>query len=312
MKNVLLFCTLLILMVSPAAAKTLSRVVAVVNNEIISSYQLDKEVQAVLDRNSSQPTSEQLEQLREQVLNKLIEDKLLEQRIKELGLRVSDPELNAAIEDVQRKNNLTAEMLKNAVEARGMPFEDYRNQLRQEILRYKLLGREVNYKVQVTSSEVRKYFNDHIDEYQLEPKVRVSSISYTLPSGSNEQDLAALVERAGRARDQLLSGSPFAEVLAAQGDDVVGGDMGYLVEADLTDQLRERLAGLEPGQVSEPVQVGDQLLMFLVTERASGDTDQFERVKGEIETLLQRQKTDARFTEWSQELRDRSYIDIRL
>ena len=314
MKRYLLLLLLMTLAVQPATAKNLTKVTAVVNNDIISSYQLDKAVLEALasDAKGNQLTSKQFDELKARVLENLINEKLVEQRIKELGLTVPDPELNAAIEDVQIKNNLTAEMLKQAVEAQGMSFEDYRQQLKNEILRYKLLGREVNYKVQVTTGEVREYFREHIDEYRAKPKIRVSSVSFEIPTNISEDEMQELNKRVAVTRDLLINGEEFDKVLEAQGDGVFGGDMGEMVPEDLAQELQDALAGLTVGQVSEPVTMNNQLLLFMVTEHNPGDINLYDRVKGDIEKTLEKQKTDARFKEWAQELRDRGHIDIRI
>ncbi len=302
-----------LLSANPALAKTLSKVVAVVNNDIISSYRLDKAVLAALEKypQSNQLTAQQFDQLRENTLEQLINEKLAKQRIKELGLRVGEAELNAAIEDVQRKNNLTRTMLKSALEAQGMDFASYRAQLKEGILRYKLLGREVNYKVQVTSGEVREYFREHIDEYRATPKVRVSNISYPLPV-ADEEKLAELRKQAAVTRDLLSSGEPPETVLAAQGDVASITDLGELVESELTEHMRKALAGLDIGQVSELMEMNGQLHMFLVTDRNPGDIHLFDRVKGEIEQIIEKKKTEIRYKEWTQELRDDGYVDIRI
>ncbi|NOY12889.1 MAG: hypothetical protein GXP51_04165 [Deltaproteobacteria bacterium] len=314
MRKILLLFVLSTLIAQPVVAKTLTKVVAVVNNDIISSYQLDKAVLAALARDTkgNQLTGKQFDALKVRVLNRLISDKLVEQRIKELGLTVSDPELNAAIADVQRKNHLTREQLKQAIEAQGMTLAAYREQLKQEILRYKLLGREVNYKVQVTSGEVRDYFRAHIDEYRAKPKVRVSSLSFEIPPNSSKNDMVKLRKRVIAVREQLMSGEDFNKVLKSQGKGVSGGDMGNLVEDDLTEQLRQTLDGLKVGQVSEPVRMNNQLHLFMVTARNPGDINLYDRVSGDIEKLLEKQKTDQRFKEWAKELRERGHIDIRI
>ncbi|HEY5674708.1 MAG TPA: SurA N-terminal domain-containing protein [Malonomonas sp.] len=298
---------------SPVLAKTLSKVVAVVNRDIISSYQLDKAVLAALEKHSkgNQLTAQQFDQLRENVLEQLINEKLAKQRIKELGLQVGEAELDAAIEDVQRKNNLTRSMLENALQAQGMDFESYRATLRDEILRYKLLGREVNYKVQVTSGEVRDYFREHIDEFRATPKVRVSHISFPLPA-TEGAELTALRKQAEVTRDLLLSGEPRDKVAATLGEGASINDMGELVEAELTQELQAALSGLEVGQVSQPLELNGQLHLFLITDRNPGDINLFDRVKGEIEQRIEKEKTDARFKEWAQELRDNGYVDIRI
>lgn len=314
MKRILFFLFLsLFLTTTPVMAKTLSKVAAIVNNEIITTYQLDKAVVAALAKNSdkNQLTAEQFEEIKSQILNKMVNDQLLKQRIKELDLQVADSELNNAIEDVQQKNGLTREELEQALTSQGMTFATYQQQIKDEILRYKLLSREVNYKVLVTSREVRSYFDNHIDEYKVTPKIRVNRISYEIPTDS-EEAIAELRKQVDVSRDLLLNGESFEKVLAGQGDLATGGDMGDLVEADLAEPLQLALADLTPGGVSKPLELNGQLHLFQVTERTSDVGDPFLQVKGEIEEKLQREKTDIRFAQWQKELRDNAYVEIKM
>ncbi|MCW8891727.1 MAG: SurA N-terminal domain-containing protein [Deltaproteobacteria bacterium] len=299
---------------APAMAKTLSQVAAVVNHEMISTYQLDKAVLKALSQqaNKNQLSATQFDQLKTTLLQQLINDKLVEQRIEELGLTVADSELNAAILDVQEKNGLTSETLEQALAAQGLTMESYREQIKKEILRYKLLGREVNYKVMVTSSEVRDYFDEHIDEYKVQPTIQVSRISYAIPPESSEQKLTDLRKQARITRDLLVNGEPFDQVLAAQEDIASGGDMGKLVETDLAEDLQIALKDLQPGEVSEILEMNNQLHLFLMTARNSGDVNLFERVKADIEETLKREKTDTRFQEWEKELRANAFVDVRI
>lgn len=317
MKRFLLLLLVLLgsmLTTTPASARTLSKVAAVVNNNLISTYQLDQAVTAALAREGQlkQLPAAELEQLRSRILEQLIEEELIAQRIKELNLQVPEAELRAAIEDVQLKNHLTRATLEEALRAQGMTFASYQEQVKKEILRYKLLAQEVNYKVQVTSSEIRDYFREHIDQYRAAPKVRLSHLSYVIPQGAGGDTLTSIRKQADASRDLLLSGQEFDQVLQAQGAAAVGGDMGVLIEQDLAEQLRQALAGLEVGQVTEPLLMNNQLHLFLVTERYPGDSQLFDRVSPEIEEILKQQKTEARFEEWTRELREQGHIDIRI
>ena len=242
----------LFLIAAPVAAKTLNKIAVVVNNEIISTYQLDKAVGTALARNpdKNQLSAVQFDQLKVYVLEQLINNKLLEQRIRKLGLTVSDSEMKVAIEDVQRKNKLTRETLEQALATQGLTMSSYREQIKKEILRYKLLGREVNYKVLVTSGEVRDYFREHIDEYKVKPKVRVNHIRYKIPANTSEAQLTELYKQATASRELLLEGKEFDKVLAAQDDIASGGDMGELVATDMAKPLQSALADLQIGAVS--------------------------------------------------------------
>lgn len=314
MKRILFFLFFsLLLVTTPTMAKTLSKVAAIVNDEIITTYQLDKAVLDALAKNpqKNQLTAEQFEKIKGQILDKMVNDQLLKQRIKELDLKVADSELNNAIEDVQTKNGLDREGLERALTSQGMTFSAYQQQVKDEILRYKLLSREVNYKVLVTSREVRSYYDDHIDEYKMTPKIKVNRISFNIPTG-HEEEVAALRKQVAVSRDLLLNGEGFEKVLAAQGDAASGGDMGNLVEADLAEPLQLALADLQPGDVSEPIELNGQLHLFQVTARTGGDGDPFLQVKDEIEEKLRREKTDTRFAQWQKELRDNAYVEIKM
>ncbi len=303
----------LLVTVAPVSAKTLSKVAAVVNDEIITTYQLDKAVVAALAKksNSNQLTATQFDQMKIQVLKKMVNDKLLKQRIVELDLHVSAAEIDNAVEDVQRKNGLTREELEQALVSQGMSMAKYMQQIKDEILRYRLLGREVNYKVMVTSREVRSYYDQHIDEYDTTPKIRINRISFDIPAG-NEDEQLAFRKRVNVSRYLLLDGEGFEKVLATQEDSVSGDDMGLLVEADLAEPILLALVGLVSGDVSEPVEIGGQLHLFQITERTSIAGDPFDQYKAEIEEKLKREKTDIRFDEWQLELSDKAFIEIRI
>ena len=299
---------------SPVTAKTLSRVVAVVNDNIITSYQLEQAVQDNLSQmtNQNQLTAGQFDQVKQQTLDKLINDTLMEQRIKELGLQVSDAELSAAIDDVRRKNNLTEEALVNALSAQGMTMTSYRDKIKREILQYKLMGTEINRKVIVTSGEIRDYFRDHIEEYRVEPKIHVRHIAYTVPKNGTPEELEQLNKQIDVTRQLLLDGTDFETVLGGQQDNADGVDMGEIIENDLAPQLQEILAPLKTGDVSEAVSFNDHLHLFQVVNRNPGDIHLFDRVKGDIERKLREEKTQVRYLEWEKDIRSAAHIDIRI
>ena len=312
-RSLFLFFFSLMLAVTPAAAKTLSKIAAIVNDDIITTYQLDQAVIKDLTSNSNKNQLDvtQFSQMKVQTLNKLIDEKLMEQQIKKLDLQVSDEELNSAIADVELKNGLTDETLKQALASQGVTMEQYREKVRKEILHYKLLSREVNYKVLVTSKEVRDYFDRHIAEYAGGAKLHLNQIIYDLPDG-DEKQIAKRRKRAEACREQLLKGEDFDKVLAKQKDLASGGDMGELAEADLSQSLQEALAGLKTGDVCEPLELDGKLYMFQVTSRDSENDALFEQVKGQIEKKLKQEKTDLRFKEWQKELHENARIEIRI
>jgi len=313
MKRIISLLILLLLLTQPSFAKILTRVAAVVNGDIVTTYELDKAVLEALSKksNSNQMSADQLDKIKKQTLDTLIDERLFDQRIKELGIEVSDTELAGAIDDVIKKNGMTKEALIKALKAQNMTLDSYRNKIKKEILHYKLMSREVNYKVMVTSSEVRRYYEEHIADYNVKPTVHIKRISFPIPQG-DEKDLAAYHKQIEVTRDLLLQGEDFEKVLKGLGSSATGGDMGDLVEADLAKPLQEVLVGLKAGDVTKPAEFNGQTHLFLVVSRTEVGDDPFELVKDQIEDKLRRIKTARRFEEWQRELRENAQIEIRI
>ncbi len=303
----------LLLTATTTAAKTLNKVAAIVNDEIITTYQLDKAVVAALAKiaNQNQLTAAEFDNIKTQAMQKLVNDKLLQQRIKELDIKVFAAEIESAVEDVQRRNNLSREMLEEALVTQGMSMAKYKQQIEDDILRHRLLGQEVKYKVMVTSRDVRSYFDQHRDEYDTEPKVRLNRLTFVVPTGS-EEELAAFRKRVDVSRDLLLTGEEFNTVLASHGDAASGGGMGMVADADLAEPIRLALVGVAAGGVSEPVDMNGKLHLFHVAERTAIDGDPFDFYKADIEAQLRQEKTDARFKEWQRELRGDAYVEVKI
>jgi peptidyl-prolyl cis-trans isomerase SurA len=301
---------LLLLWATSLNAAPLITTVAMVNNDVVTSYQLEKNLATATGQRQLSP--EEQSTLRLKVLNGMIEELLVEQRIRELGLSVSAQELNSAIEDVQRQNKLTREQLKTALDAQGMSFSDYQKNLRKEILRYKLIAREVRSKVEVTKAEIREYFNAHQAEYMSLPTLRLGRISYPLAEDSDEKSKEQFIQQAQVARQQLLDGKPFAEVLSSLGGDVEGGDMGTMIEEEMNPTLQEMIEGLTVGQVNQPTEALGSIHIFQVLERTPAKAELDAQISSTIEKILAEQNSEKRFNEWKKELRKDAVVDIRI
>lgn len=309
-----LFILLPLVLAGTATAQTISTVAAVVNSEVVTTYQLERAVNDRLSRqNLGQPPNDtDRAELKRQMLEQLINEKLLQQRSAELGLRVSEQEVNSAIEDVKASNNLDQPALEAALQAEGMTLESYREQIRAEILRYKLMAQEVNYRAQVTSTEIRRYFEENIDQFDTQPRLHVSRISFSLPAERDGDAFTRIQAQAQESRRRLLAGDKFDSVLADAGALADGGIMGELVLADLAAPLQQTLRDLQAGEVSEPTELNRQLHLFIITDRRSGEELAFERARRSIEERLRREKSELRLVEWEEELRGNAYIDKRL
>lgn len=308
----LLFC---LVWASLAQAEVVSKIAAVVNDDIITTHQLDLKLADYLATKASGKVlaQDQVAKLRKQLLQRLIEDTLVKQQIRKLNIQASDAEVDAAIDDVQRQNQITRDQLKAAVEAQGLSFADYREKMRDQILHFKLIGREVQSKIDVTHQEILDYFRNHIDDFRGPPVLKLSNLLVPLPAKPS----TAQIEQAGivakAALEQLRGGKTIDQVVSAlPAGEARGGDMGEVHVADLSTQIRNALAGVAVGGYSEPVNTPAGLIIFRVDERSPGKIRNFDEVKIEIRQKLTDRDREERFKQWSAGLEKNAYIDIRI
>ncbi|MEA3466324.1 MAG: SurA N-terminal domain-containing protein [Thermodesulfobacteriota bacterium] len=301
-KKIVLTCLMLGLMSAPVAAKTLSKIAAVVNDDIITTRQLEQRL-----ADTSGKLNRAVQQ--RQVLDVMISELLMQQRAQEIGLEVTDGDIEKAISDVEAQNNISRDQLEQALISQGLTMTRYRAQLTNQILRYKLMGREVQSKVDITRQEVRNYYQQHLDDYRQSPHTRLSRLSF--PIGVDEAKAQADAEVAQR---KLLAGQSVDEVLLelSPRTRIEGGDMGSFKAGELSATFEDALSDLDIGGISPIVRLGNVLHILKVEHRSSGGVADLASVEGPIRQQLRKKKMDEKLQQWREELKKEAYIDIRL
>ncbi|PNU20424.1 hypothetical protein C2E25_07630 [Geothermobacter hydrogeniphilus] len=316
LKRTLPIFLLLLLVAGPVHAELVSKIAAIVNDDIITTHQLDlklAEYFATEARGRKIPP-QQIAALREKLLDRMIDQVLVKQQIKTLGLTVSDAEIDQAIADVQRKNKLTREQLGKALEVQGMSYDAYREKLRAQLLQYKLIGRQVQSKIDVTDTDIRLYFRTHIDDYREPPFVKLANLLFPLPQHADDAQIAEVRQRAAQALARLRAGEDFSALLKEleSSGQAQGGEMGRFKEGELSGAIREALVGLKTGDYSSPVQTLAGFLIFKVVDRTPGHIRNFDQVKAEIKQTLVDEDRERQFKKWTTTLKKDSYIDVRI
>jgi peptidyl-prolyl cis-trans isomerase SurA len=279
----------------------LNRVVAVINNDAITTIQLDKALAA----EAGMPALDE----RRQVLERLIEESLIRQRAAEIGLTVSDDEVEAAVQDVLRQNRLTKEQLDAALSQQGISPDDYRQSLRRQILRFKLVGREVQSLIEVSSREIQDYYAANRAAYSDAATIELQHLSFPLAG----QDKKVQEERGKAALAALRAGKDFASVLAAAVEDGAdGGEMGSLDLEDLTPAFAAAVKDLPIGGSSELIASDQALHLLVVTNRTPGKVRPLDEVREEIRGKLAEQKRSTATKDWLEGLKKKAHIEVRL
>ena len=305
---------LLALHPSPSPAQVIDGIAAVVNEEVITSFELDKEYQQMQKEQEKLPPSAKMG-LRSAALDRLVDKKLIDQKVRELDIKVLDDEIQAAIDDVKKQNHMTQESLVQALAGQGLSFEVYRTQLREQLERLRLMSQEVRSKIQVGDQEVRDYYDANRAKYGAVEQFRARHIFFKIDRKGGAAELARVEAIAAGVLKQARAGKDFAELAKTYSNDPAaakdGGDLGTFKKADMLPEIGDSVAAMKPGEVSELVLSQAGLHIIKLEERSQSAGKPFSEVKPEIEELIYKKKADERFAQWVKDLRASVPIEIR-
>lgn len=291
----------------------LDRIVATVNEDIITLSELKRSAGPFLAQNE---TPAQRKRLYEDVLGQLINEKLFAQQVKEARITVTENEVTASIEDILQRNGLTREQLLEALEARGRDLEDYRAELKQQLVQLKLLDIKVRSRIFIPETDVRAEYELLTRDEPAKVKVELSDIFLRFDEGTTADERAGVVETAQAARARIVSGAATFEEIAkevSQGPTASkGGRLGDLEVRTLYAPFANAIADLEPGQVSEVFRTSDGVHIVKLERRWEEKARSYEEMKDRIREQLLRERTDEQTKIWLDEVKRSSAVDIRL
>jgi peptidyl-prolyl cis-trans isomerase SurA len=255
---------------------SLNRIVAVVNDDVITSVDLDRETQMALETLRRQGTPlPQHDVLEKQLLERLITKRVLIQQARNTGLRVPDSELDAAIERIAAQNKMSVSGLRQAVAQSGVSFDRFREDVRGEILISRLREREVESHVTVTDAEIETFLRAQqgrgvqADEYSL------AHILISVPEQATPDELKLRRTRAETALAQLKSGADFRQVAASFSDApdaLQGGEMGWRPAGRMPVIFLDALRGMKVGEVSDILRSPAGFHIIKLVDKRGNDT----------------------------------------
>ena len=252
------------------------RVVAVVNEEVITLLELDREARMAAEQLRRQGTPLPARNILEkQLLERMITKRALLQYTRQTGLRVSDADLDRAVDRIAEENKLTPTGLREALERDGIPFTRFRENLRTEMLISRLRDREVDSRVVVSDAEIQSFLRgqesqtDKVDEYNL------AHILVAVPEQATPEQLKTRRTRAETALSQIRQGADFRQVAASFSDapDAFdGGAMGWRPAARLPSIFLDAAKGLKVGQSSDILRSPAGFHIIKLIEKRGMDT----------------------------------------
>ena len=310
--------SLLIIAATAARAEIVDRIVAVVNDDVVTQYELDSAVETILKRYERTIRPEDRDRLaaeaKKALVGRLIDDLLLRQEARRLGITVRDEEVNTTIQESLKRRNMTLDEMQQALAREGTSFERYREASRSDLIKMRIMQREIRQRVSVTNEEIGAYYQEHRDEYEGKLRVRFQMIALPAPEGSDPQVRAEQREKAEAILKRVRAGEPF-EALANEfgtGPGQTGGDIGYVEKGSMHPGIEEVAFGLKPGEVSDVIETPQGFTLIRALDRRGGGSLTVKATREDVEDRLYRAKMDKKFEEWLAERRQKAHIEIRL
>jgi peptidyl-prolyl cis-trans isomerase SurA len=315
------------------ADTVVEEIVARVNNEIITRTEFirsrDQVKQDIQQQDPANADRDFAEKQRD-VLRDLIDQQLLLQKGKDLGI-TGDTELVKRLDEMRKEMKLeTMEDLEKAAEAQGASYEDFKQNLRNQIITQKVIGQEVGQKLAMNKEEEKKFYDEHRAEMEQPEQVRLSELLIApkapakpaigadgkpVPSEAETQaELEAAKAKADDLLDQIHKGAKFADLAKKYSDGPSakdGGDLSYFKRGTLSKELEDKVFALKAGEVTDVIRTKQGYVILQATEHQMAGIPTLKEIEPRIQDALYMQKLQPALRAYLTTLREEAYIDIK-
>lgn len=315
MKNLRAVAVLLVS--APAHAKIVERVAAVVNDDIVLLSEVEERARPLVGEIEQQgkERDEAARKLLRETLDRIVDERLIAQEADRLQIAITLDEVDRAIEDIKRQNQISQEQLLQALQASGITVDQYRDELKRQILRIKVLNVQVRSRVSVTDDEVRRYYDQNLRRAGADVRVRMRQIFVQIPENAPRAIVKDKRRRAQNLADRVRAGEDFGAVARAESDDLLsradGGEIGWTGRGVLPPELEEVVFTMQAGDLRGPVYTDRGAHVVQLLERKASAARPFDEIKEELRAQIAQEEVERATRAWLVEVRRRSYVDVR-
>jgi peptidyl-prolyl cis-trans isomerase SurA len=299
----------------PLDESVMDRVIAVVNNDAITLAELQEAIAVYRYENKqAQAPSDELIQ---QFLSRMIENRLQLQEAEREKIVVDEPEIDEELtERIKKVNVKSREEFEQLIKAQGLTLEAIKKRMRDGLRVSRLIRRKVTARVSVTDVEIAKYLEANRQKLETGLSYHARHILIVPEGIDTDAGWEGARIKAELLRTQLREGADFIELARQHSKDDAtvkdGGDLGTLKRGELAQDVEAQILGLQPGDVSKPFRSQLGYHIFRLESKESLDGEGLVRAQAQIREILFREKYEARLETWLKELRQRAVIEVRL
>ena len=233
----------------------LDRIVAVVNEDVIMKSELENKIYTINEKMREQGTNTPPESiLKRQVLNNLIQNRIQLQLATRIGIKVNDENLNRTISNIAAESQVTLEQFRKILEKDGYNYEQFREDIRNEITLTQLRKRQVTNRIIVSEKEIDNFLTNNNSQNIFQTEMRLSHILFSLSETATEDEITQTEQMALKVRDELLTGADFAKIASTVSDGgnaKTGGDLGWRKINDIPTLFIDYIPDMKVGDISE-------------------------------------------------------------
>ncbi|MCI0527067.1 MAG: peptidylprolyl isomerase [Nitrospira sp.] len=310
----------LFLTIETAHATVVDRVVAIVNQEVITLSELklaNAQFENPLFRElslepSTLPKAPQLQE----TLRILIEKKLQLQAARKRGVIVGQEELQHVLGEIKTRQGITNDTTFQRLLAKeNVTLSDYTQELKDQLTILKLINREIHSSVVLQEEEINAYYRAHPEQFRLAEQIRLAQVLLPLPKNPKGHEVQKLEEQAKKIQDELLNGADFGSIAQKYSDGSEahqGGDLGYFRKGELMEEIERAVFSLQVSEITPVVRTPLGFHIFKLLEKKTTEIVPYEEVKNRVGERLLSERTDMAYKRWLRRLRDQAYVEVKM
>ncbi len=304
----ILILGIILCLCDPASAEVIDRIIAIVNNDIITLVELNKETTVYVNKIKAagypiEKQDEMIKEVNKKILQGLIDRSLTQQEAKRYFIEISDTEVDAAVEDVKKSKNLSQDELEKALIKEGMTLEELKENLGQQILQARLINNAVKSKVAITQSDKKAYYEENATIYAGTKKYHLRNILM-----KDETKIKEVKQKLDKKEIFVSLAKKYS--IAPNASD--GGDLGLFNIENFSEEIKNSISKLKKGDYTDVTVTPQGFQIFYVEDIVLDGHKTFLEAEEEIHGDLYKKEVELKFKTWLKSLKEKAHIKIML
>lgn len=300
---------------SPYGGTVAEDIIARVNDQIITQSDYNRALDEMnQDGRQHGASMQEMAAMRKDLLRNLIDQQLWLSKGKELNV-TGETELVKRLDDIRKQYNLdTIEDLEKAAQEQGVSFEDFKANIRNQVITQQVMRQEVGEHIQMTPGEVERYYEAHKQDYSQPESVRLSEILLSTGTGDDPAKVAAAKTKADDIEARLHAGGDFAQLARSFSEGPTaaeGGDLGQYKRGQLGQLLEDKTFNLQSGQYTDPILTRQGYIILKVVQHTPGGPRPFKDVEQQVEQSYYMSKMDPAIRAYLNKMRNEAFIQVK-